>query len=218
MNYVIPKEANIILSNLHKMGLNSAIIAGGYIRDSILSKPTKDIDVFILHSEFKQLIARKGLSTADTFAGQTILADAGFIVNDSSALDECDTSNVDGEETIRFVAGGYFINGSTSANVEHAFLTDCGIQVDLIFVDIDPKDHVLERFDIGLCCVHYDGKQLTMPNRFLTDLNDKTITIKDDLDDRIKSRALHNHVPRVLQKYPDCTLISNFEDIDYEFA
>lgn len=143
-----------------------SIIAGGYLRDTYLDKPIKDIDVFCpmgshrwfdMHPDYKR------------------------------------TSGI-----------GY--NTSSMKTYQHETNR---LNIIVLSSGVDPKDWVECRFDIGLCQIYFDltTKDLTLCEGFVKDVEDKTLTL--DLrrceDTRTQNNALHNHMGRLLKKYPEYT-------------
>jgi hypothetical protein len=51
-----------------------------------------------------------------------------------------------------------------------------GIAVDLVFLHLDHPEHVLDRFDLGICRVCWDGTSILATEDFHRDLSDRVIT------------------------------------------
>ena len=181
----ITKEHTAVLKALQHVGNVSAIIAGGAVRDTYFSKPISDIDIFIFDPVFSGKQRVNQLTTQ-------------YVSNLMGGEDVCDVwelyhtmwSSPAGGTTNRFVT--QIIN-----------LFKDGTDYQLISLKIDPVEYVKKYFDVGLCMAYCDGKRMRFTERFLTDANNKTITLCGDLNKEEYDYATKNHIPRIRNKYPD---------------
>jgi len=168
-----------VLVLLHKAGYESAIIAGGAIRDAHGHKPIKDIDIFIHTPSISRDSAM--YVTIGSLSRILELKPSDAIIQNPAPDNYAD----DPEHII-------------------AELFDVGkndIDFQLIFLTIPPIEYVNDWFDIGLCKAYYDGTRVHYTSDYVTDATNKTLTIVGKhlntgpaIDERIK---------RLQLKYPE---------------
>jgi hypothetical protein len=184
---IIPSDWRTLLTKLQRTSFSEAVIAGGCLRDLDNDRPIKDIDIFVVSrgTETKNLL--------DAALGMTgAIASAEGPGPDSDTIDPLAT-------VIEYVFDG-------------AIALPTPIQV--IVMDEDPtmRDPTefmykqLQRFDIGLCRIGFDGKHVYASDEYATDKKNQTITIV--LEKNLKhSRA---RLQRIGQKYPGWRLLEDF--------
>jgi hypothetical protein len=167
----IPTEWEQVRRDISKMFDKTAILAGGAIRDHLLSIPYNDLDVFILDAPFHW----KKTSGEDYIAinGSAIQAEA-FLNRFGIKL-----HSIDDEDLYS----------------SHFHVDFNGFDVDLVFSWPSSVDAVLDRFDVGLCKVAWDGIDYTITSDFERDAKNKTLTIMPD------KPAFADHKQRLEKKF-----------------
>lgn len=162
-----------ILAIVQEVADADAVIAGGFVRDTILHRDPKDVDIWY-HS---------GVPAEDLI--DTILcrrADA-FLVQYEPSYD------------------------GVEKRVESVIkITDGGKNYDLIAVDAPigyRASDLLNRFDIGLCMVAYNNREILFSPKFHDDRWGRVLTVyTDNLSDHDLRATLTNHLKRMRQKFP----------------
>jgi hypothetical protein len=167
---IIPSDWKQILTLLHNNGFPEAIIAGGCLRDLDNSKPVKDIDVFV--------VSKGPTTTSKLDVIFNVNGDCMASTNDSDTLHPL--AEV-WEYSSNFVPLQIIImpEGPTKA---YDFLVE-----------------QLNRFDIGLCRIGYDGVTVVRHEAYNKDKKDKTLTM---LHQRTYNQSIRR-LSRIGLKYPD---------------
>lgn len=177
----------------------SPIVAGGAIRDIILSKEVKDIDIYVQMSEaslqhdleyWKQTLQ---LNDNDTIEW-TLTCDSGpDPIKSEENHDPIDQSSNEFMKLRKVEHGLEILEGSKD-----------NVPFNIMLLSCSPESYVLDYFDINLCRIYYDGDNIHASKEFLEDVANKTITLdgKHLTIDRIE-RSIENHIPRIQKKYPD---------------
>jgi hypothetical protein len=165
------------VANRHHM---YAFIAGGYIRDTLLHKPVKDIDVFMIPAEHLHFEA----STAEQLA-----ADEDMVVtSESSELSEASLND-----------HICLTTGIVKGNIRYPY--------NFVFLDtyVTP-DAILNTFDFGICQIGIDENMevLAFPE-FWKDVLNKTVTL---LRYRSEERKEYR-VGKMMDKFFDYKLVEN---------
>lgn len=173
----IPDEWNNILSMLHNNGFPEAIIAGGALRDLDNHRKIKDLDIFIVD---------RGCNTKQILDKVFNIATESF----QASSDDPDSDTLDPLAKIYEYSGNLhpmqFIVMPNGPHTARRFL-----------------DQQLERFDIGLCRIGYDGKNVVRHDAYLLDQLNMTLTILH-ANTLKQSRA---RLERIGLKYPDFKLV-----------
>ncbi len=154
-----------------------AIIAGGALRDLDNGKPIKDLDIFVP-------------LTADFSLGSF------YNIFGVREIDE--SSNAEEYQNNEEVCGVYVYN-----------LPDFDIPLNLIVCK--PNDnftmHQLERFDIGICKIAYDGTSVVQHHHYVSDKSTKKLVIYNT----VWMVSSINRLQRLGLKYPDWAQINQAE-------
>lgn len=168
-------------------------IAGGAPRDLILGRPVKDIDfIFNYHA----LQAKYGLRPASLKWNKFI---DGFNIESS---------------------GDYVAFLSAPAKKRKNFFqvfSSGDKKVQVMQTHISPPEFIDKTFDFGLCCalIAMDGS-FHVSERFVRDARDKTLTlyVRESITEYQVGRAIKEHYPRLLEKYPGYPLKVKYVDAD----
>lgn len=155
-------------------GFRDAVIAGGAVRDVLLGRPVKDIDVWY---------------------------------SDDSHVDWVEVSRCfpTWKRLLHDDAAAYISGGEVQAVIDLDSFSG-GKPVQLIRTWQSGRS-VLDRFDIGLCQVGYDGRVFHTAD-FLRDVERETITILRSPKGGNVTAHMSNHLDRVQAKYPTFTPVS----------
>ena len=166
-----------------------AIIAGGYFRDVYNDVPYSDVDIYVefLHDDFR---------TTNISDWKTLLK---LKVDDYRSADDIHTLGTEDEP--------YDIPDDN--NIMEVFgLVKNEIKYNIIVVENEPVDYVNAAFDFNICKNWCDGKRIRFPKEFMSDIENKTITVCDrkmSLGDFAHSMDVH--LPKLKRKYPHHKLI-----------
>jgi len=213
MNILQPIKENfsdeIALLTTIQTKFPSAIIAGGAVRDLLLNRPRKDIDIFVHESDAEQSLLSASLlqdMLKDHLPDQLPTSDLNPFMPKSQSMNmatqrrapifrKC-TSFTDDDIAANSVIVDVF-GGTTSRNVDF----------DIIVTSCSPKTYVQEYFDIGLCKVFFDGKSWTCHSDFVDDYRNNTITVCGaHMGAQEITRSVTGHAKRVQAKYPNLTI------------
>ena len=208
----IPTYWNEVLAALNKAGAPEAIVAGGAVRDLYNGRKISNVDIFIkgafmsksfmkkfvealprkLHAQnvkngwspFKKIPKRLGAMSAER-----------YLIGDP--LDRTDTWRIidqaSGMEFHIIMLGGSELGSGLRTDQKNG--TTTGITA------------LLDRFDIGLCQIAYDGKKVITTAAYRDDAKFKTLTVKSPMSTTME------HVASVVGKYPQFTPNDKLADI-----
>ena len=219
----IPQEWKDVLSAIQNAGAGEALIAGGALRDLCNKRTVKDVDIFLADRWMnKRLIIKAFAAAGLTIHNQMVSEGYGKVAKKMTrgtkdAFNEV-TKTIkrdsygqafehkkvkEGAEAWTVIAGPnkteyniVFIKGEMGKDMKRAHAAGTGAATLL-----------LEQFDIGLCQIAYNGKNIITLKPFDTDINNKTLTL---VRPNHSSKA---HVERVAKKYPDFTLCQNAQNL-----
>lgn len=165
----IPQNWTAILQALHYAGHPEAFIGGGALRDLDNGAPIKDVDIFIQ--------AKPGVVLFENLS--TVLH--GLTASDVTQVSQYEHSDI--AEVFEFTGDTYPLNV-------------------IVIKPTVPADgfmlQQLDRFDIGLCRVAYDGRRIEYTSPYCVDKAEKRITIVNPWNlERSIERA-----NRIAAKYP----------------
>lgn len=151
------------------------MIAGGAVRDTLLNKPVKDIDIFIYDDDI----------------------DADELLKDLALFDKLCHSTTDYDSTDKIVYG----DSDQMTRLVDVSATKWGIPIQLVFVK-DLNKH-FDTFSVNLSKVKYSVEGLTMTREFINDFMLKQLTVnspvKPDYVDKI-SKKYSDYVVNTTQK------------------
>lgn len=143
----IPKQIQVVLDRLHAGGFPSAIVAGGAIRDYILGKPIKDIDVFVSYEDTDQFMF-PSLVMANALNRDVLKEDWSTYMNIPDVL----------------------------AVYSMTPYMELPVQIIVMKPGLSPVDRI-DQLDFGICQVWYNGVTKKCTPAFSEDAVNKTITL-----------------------------------------
>lgn len=176
-------QSLLVLNTLHENGFPEAIVAGGFLRDLDNNVDFKDIDVFISSESGK---------TMDEVRYMFGLPQEGSEI----------------EETPEYIALSH-VNQLLELDRQ-------GYPFQIIMVD-DPVENFmkaqLDRFDIGLCKIAYDGKKVVRHPDYITDKKIKALTIYSTGG---RMRQSIERANRIKERYPEFEIVYDVKEMDVE--
>ena len=183
-----------ILHLLHDAGYESAMIAGGAIRDMYHEVPMSDVDIFVQYQVTEADPRRPFGATeweshwANLFVEDTDMADVSWSY--SRYEKPADTLSEEQHKDDDGIVAVWNVN------------TDEG-HYQVIFTNMDPIEYVNRKFDFGICKAYFDGKKLHYSRDFMRDSRNRTITlVGEGLTHHQIRYACEQHLPRIQKKYP----------------
>jgi len=189
-NQILGEENLSVLRSLQEIYKDKRIIiAGGAVRDFVMGKPYRDIDIWI--PEVKK--GQKAFTLEAVIPQQLEFGDDDNI--SSTPLDLADQPRDNPYEDVKGIL-----------SVHDMYYK--GTQYQLIFVPDNPKELVENHFDFGFCRIFHDGHKIHTTKAFETDRDNKTLTYDISTMDRANIEKIEKvRGPKLLKKYPDFTLI-----------
>lgn len=181
MNLELPPRWKAALEII-QLDFPDAVIAGGALRDLILGREPKDIDVFAEHRPFTP---SQHLYTAADIKdwAQNYLGPARCVINDAWA------------------AYNDALDGVVCAVEIDAALTR-PLPIQLITMNRPVTfENVVDRIDFGLCRVSHDGEQLFTHPHFHQDRAREVFTLRRCTGQAQYDRSVQRHA-RLYDKYP----------------
>lgn len=182
-----------LLKQIQRYGFKAAITAGGFVRDSYLKKPYKDVDIFLwspwAEDNIEVSTAIREESIEDTIYDMCQLADS----THSDDYAERATGEFD-------CADGNYSNSLISEvwNVEKN-----DISYQFIFTNCKPQVYVENHFDIGICKAFCDGTKISLLPDFLKDIRNKTLTVGNpEMSQKHFDAVLRKHLQRMKKQFP----------------
>jgi tRNA nucleotidyltransferase/poly(A) polymerase len=163
----------------------SAVLAGGALRDLLLDRPIKDLDIFI---------NARAMQLADEAIAALRLA--GFTVE----FDPCDLTAYPEDQNLEVVAVATL---STPEDLA-PFAGLRVLPVQLIFTNWDTS-RITDRFDYGICQVAYDGETITFGDHFNSDRIEEVFRLRRDRPTPVSMRGSVHRYARLVNKYPGWT-------------
>lgn len=182
-----PKVWLSVLSALQDHGMAEAAIAGGAIRDHLLNRPVKDVDIFAEHRGTERNLELLREAMGDAWAVKRVAGELEFIY----------------ARTMPEVAEVYdFWKRSGSDDDIFTIQQDWKYQVVFLNPPHVGIENVLDRFDIGLCKVGItlEHKPIAFTMDFMWDFSNQRITIVKPLEGSAMEAA-RDHATRIQTKY-----------------
>lgn len=214
-----------ILRRLQAFGYESAIIAGGAIRDDFTKKEITDYDIFLWDPRHSKEFINDDLNMPIPAAHAKYLKPK---MNINSSCFEMDRTTefvdllqtLDIEQIFDSVDYGPLQKVSTSATDDPLIMPGVGAHLtsiweaefdfttyQLIYTQVNPVNHVNDYFDIGLCKAYCDGKKLRYTPDFMYDLKNRKLTIVGtNMNQDQFNYAVDHHVEKLWKKYPNFEL------------
>lgn len=168
-------------------GTGNAVIAGGAVRDALIARPSKDIDIFVPVPDFEHLEfrLRMGLPKAD--------------FTEVRSWDPAYAHWFKGSDTTLLGVTTWKVRG-----------VDAPVQIMGVVPTPDPDtsfaDWVVSRADFGLCRAGYSIGNLITPNDFCSDLHQRRLTLLR-ADNVEQHAASMRRLRRLAKKLPDYTFV-----------
>lgn len=174
-----------ILSEAKEQGLY-AFVSGGFVRDTILGKPIKDIDVFVLHGK------RYKFESIDT------------------VLPDVSANNL----MLPLKYGNYRTIGGSGTNIREDVLNIEQYpysQVDVIYLNHITPENACYNFDCSICqcyaILNDNGElEIRVSKDFMDYVNNNIIYLYSDI------QTTDSHIDRVKNKYPDAIFVEKNVD------
>lgn len=178
------------------MGFNSAIIAGGAVRDTYFGIEINDIDIYVTLDDLKYA------NTADDV--DMLLRNKLITEHDTNILFDL---TGDRDDNANYTSVPHIANVWEYLDTTHApGMTDPRYQI-ILLDDISPIDFVETQFDIGICMAYCDGQQHHFTSDFLEDANNQTLTVKDHLSQNRFHYCMGHHMPKLQHKFPNFQIV-----------
>lgn len=195
---IIPSEIKDVYREIWKHD-PTAIVAGGAIRDTLLGKPVKDVDIFMSARNAHRIVSvlKEWYAVGDDSYARNL-------VNPPTGFGQLASAAAGG-------ATGYENNHILQVFERH----DLELPANLIVLDVDPVMYVTDGFDFGICKAWYDGNCVHTHKDFGNDVNSRTITMTltaDQLKQLYPSvkkglSQLKDHALRIQRKYPNFRIV-----------
>lgn len=199
---------SLAVSNFRKIKdvYDDAIIAGGAVRDLMMGEEIKDLDVFIGGNArdsitIKKINDRSHWIHSMRHFWRNQLGDTNWEVRENISGGSCPKDDPDVDIVIslfnpRYQWSSNMIFGSQA--LHHSIP-----KIDLIFLLKPALAYMKENFDFNICKAMFDGDQFGLTNHFVTDINNRTITLTGPVDRQAVFYSVNTHLPRIKQKYPN---------------
>lgn len=177
----IHEEVKRVISNLHLRGYDTAVVAGGYLRDLYFGIPFSDIDVFI-HDKHENMDED---DIINLFELKDVLDENGDIVE---RLGDSDPN------------GSCFGRHNHLISVFNIWKNQLPFQA--VLLNKPPQEYINNYFDTGINMCFYDGKRIRYTPEFMHDVDNKIITVRGIQEPYELHKCVTLHVPRLLKKFP----------------
>jgi len=204
----IPTEWTAVLGAIHATGANEAIIAGGALRDLFNAKAIKDVDIFLRDrgSEKKNrkfieaAFAQSGLQVNEQITSQDSYGTVKEKFPDPLARSE--TATTQGVTRERHMQSWRIVAGPAKTLYNVIFINDSlDKQLSASATAAEQRSiftgGLLEAFDLGLCQIASDGKEIVSTPAYKDDVKHKRIMLCNPLT------STEDHLKRVTDKYAD---------------
>lgn len=179
MQLAIPQEWQDVLKEVQAV-FPSAVIAGGALRDLMNNKPIKDVDIFVpIYEDYVGSLDAAYEAVWNMFKGETINLDPASEYHSSELNTDRDIHAI-----FDLIRGPLFEE----------------TQYDIILCK--PEAALVHTFDINICQIIYDGKQVRFTGAYAHGILTRTIKVMNvNRTDRNQRR-----VERMQEKYTDFTV------------
>ncbi|MCE9506929.1 MAG: hypothetical protein K8R48_01240 [Alphaproteobacteria bacterium] len=207
---LVPQEWKRVLRVFQDRGAEEAMIAGGALRDLFNNRAIKDVDIF-LKSRGSEKKNREFLK--DVFHATELRFTGNCQAPDYTLFDEDLPSPDRSQLSIKYQAG--YDTVVKESRVESWTVTRKETEYNVVFVDNVKfangvisdslsadrfRGFLTSGFDLGLCQIAYDGKEISRTSAYDNDVKYRQITLHNPND---KSRE---HLQRIFKKYSDWEL------------
>jgi len=178
----------------HAEGFESAIIAGGAVRDLYFQLMPRDIDIFLWDPRYSSESVGQGHYAVDKARGKDVIW---RIMNLRQAHNQPTIADDQISHTFRHGYGG----NPSITNIYNVLKNFIPFQ--LIFLKENPLAHLNNHFDFGICKCYCDGYKFRFTRDFMHDVKHQKITLvaKDMTDDEYRYATTY-HLPKIQAKFP----------------
>jgi len=183
-NIQIPRTFKQIFEALRTIkGLEArSLIAGGAVRDLYFGQTPRDIDLFI-EIKNKNEIAIIVQMLATQLKGYVQIR----------------VKNSKNKQPYYDEAGGHH----RILDVVKIEFSDMSAPLEVVFVDLPPKQYFEDFFDLGICKAYYDGTKLHYTSDFFKDVKNKTFTVVGKTTPYLLFRTFNTHIRKLKLRFPD---------------
>ncbi|MEZ0260379.1 MAG: hypothetical protein ACAH80_05175 [Alphaproteobacteria bacterium] len=204
----IPSEWTTVLGGFHASGANEAVIAGGSLRDLFNARAIKDVDIF-LRDRGSQKKNRKLIEAAFAQSGVDVKEQ---VVSEDSYGKEVkkfpdpllrnETATTQGVRRTRQMQSWRVVAGPAKTLYNVIFIDDSlDRQLSANATAAEQRSiftgGLLEAFDLGLCQIASDGKEIVSTPAYKDDVKHKRITLVNP------DTTTDDHLKRITDKYAD---------------
>lgn len=215
----IPAEWKQVLAAFHNNGAPEAMIVGGALRDTFNDRAVKDVDIFVKAPMFgnrkKMLTKIFGacgfkiqMEYYDDYSGRSISYASLQPLNKIRNAYDREKSAFGRIDAWRVVAGPQateynivFVNSPLADDLRHQ-ANPKKVHPDkpasiFNFINKPAIKEFMQKIDIGLCQITYNGQKIFTTDAYEQDVKEKTITLVNPANSYLY------HIERVCLKYPD---------------
>lgn len=202
------------LKLLQRNGFPDAVIAGGAVRDTVLDREVKDIDIFIMHSNKARLDYLNEIlgikQDFDSWVKNKNVNEISLLVDVDEIKESATEKVLEGITPDEYISlenyddtiGKHVGNNIIFSNISRIFNVKYqGLDYQLLFVNKDPLDYINEDFDYGICKIFYDGKEIVASDEFEHDHMNKALTLHGAMTKAGMWRSIMHHGRRIQNKY-----------------
>ena len=202
---IIPVAWKNFLSKIQTL-YPEAIIAGGALRDVIIDKPIKDVDLFIRDTgnsvDVNKIAELFGIKVDKDGRGDHIK-----LTNDFKVMK--DKAYKDSSKKYGIIGKKYALETHINQLFDVQYN---GVLYQLIFVEVEPVKMVYSDFDFGICKVWFDGEDLVVSEEFEYDLEHKQLTLSGSFSEGQLLHTLYVHRPNLVKKFPNWKVVIDILD------
>lgn len=204
----IPAEWTTLLGGFHAAGANEAIIAGGALRDLFNDRAIKDVDIF-LRDRGSQKKNRKLIEAAFAQSGtdvkEQVISEDSYgreVEKFPDPLLRSETATTQGVTRKRQMQSWRVVVGPAKTLYNVIFIDD-SLDRQLAAKATAAEQRsiftggLLEAFDLGLCQIASDGREIVSTPAYKDDVKHKRITLTNP------DTTTEDHLKRITDKYAD---------------
>jgi hypothetical protein len=198
----LTNKQQYLLWTLQDLGLESAVIAGGALRDSYFGNPYKDVDIFVHQDDL--LAASEVWSVV---SDEQPPAD-----NEKFWQALCDRTGMHWPERSSPSSRAYERNNVNTVwkmeqNQSHH-------SVEFIVLDCNPIHYIDKYFDVGICKTWFDGKRVHYSKDFMHDAHNQQLTVCGRMDKHERKHCESHYLPRLQKKFPNHSVVYDLSRIE----
>jgi len=208
---IVPIEWKKFLSTVQTL-FPDAVIAGGALRDLIVEKQVKDVDIFVSDMDMNVNIIENGQlqKLAETlgivYLNEDEESDRDFVRVDND-FKQVKTDIFD-RNVKAAIKSSEYMDGDDQRSIYESFINYIvtvkynSVLYQLIFIEAPTKQYVYNDFDFGICKIFFDGNKLTVTEEFWYDLENKQITFAGKFSTGQAIHTLFVHRENMVKKFP----------------